>query len=432
VTEPTEPTTSMGRRTFLAGAAAAAGVVALTGRERIAAAATGGPTTLPPPAASGIDHIVLVMMENRSFDHFFGWLPGADGKQAGLTYTDRDGKPHDTHHLRTYQGCAHPDPDHSYEGGRVQLNFGACDGWLRSGANDSYSIGYYRPSDLAFYRQAATYWTGFDRYFSATMAETYPNRFYQHSAQSDRTHNSTAQANFPAIWDRLSAAGVTGRYYYSDLPFLALYGTKYQSVSRPYSDFLKDAAAGTLPAVSYVDPRFLDEGSGTSGDDHPHADIRVGQDFLNRTYEAVKNSPNWPTTALIINYDEWGGFFDHVPPAKAPDVHEGQRLRGFRVPCLLISPRARRGYVGHRVYDHTSILKMIEWRFGLKPLTVRDANARNLAEALNFSVPPDLSAPTFAVPPFAGKPCPPAGFADYEDWRALATLAASLGWPILR
>lgn len=133
---------------------------------------------------------------------------------------------------------------------------------------------------------------------------------------------------------------------------------------------------------------------------------------------------------MIINYDEWGGFFDHVPPAHAPDVHQGQGLRGFRVPCLLISPRARRRHVEHRIYDHTSVLKMIEWRFGLEPLTVRDANARNLAEALNFTT--DLSAPTFAVPPFAGKPCPPAGFADYEDWRALAALAAAQGWPVRR
>jgi len=430
LTEPTEPKTSMRRRTFLTGAAAAAGAAALTGRERIAAATTGGLVTLPPPAQSGIDHIVLVMMENRSFDHFLGWLPGADGKQAGLTYTDRNGVAQSTQHLRTYQGCDHPDPDHSYEGGRVQFNFGACDGWLRSGANDSYSIGYYRPSDLAFYSQAATYWTAFDRYFSATMAETYPNRFYQHSAQSDRTHNSTKTATFPAIWDRLAEAGVTGKYYYSDVPFLALYGDKYLPISRSYSEFLKDCAAGTLPAVSYVDPRFLDEGSGTSGDDHPHADIRVGQDFLNRTYEAVKNSPNWRNTALIINYDEWGGFFDHVPPAKAPDVHDGQRLRGFRVPCLLISPRARRHHVGHRVYDHTSVLKMIEWRFGLPPLTVRDAAARNLAEALDFAAAPNLTAPTFAVPPFVGKACPPDGFADYEEWRALSRMAASLGFPI--
>ncbi len=426
VTERPAPTTPIRRRTFLAGAAATAAAAALSDRDSTAEATL---TVLPPPSQSGIDHIVVVMMENRSFDHFLGWLPGADGKQAGLTYSDRAGVSHATHHLTTYQGCAHPDPDHSYEGGRVQYNAGACDGWLRSGTNDAYSIGYYRPGDLPFYSRAAPYWTTFDRYFSATMAETYPNRFYQHSAQTDRTHNSTDVSTMATIWDRLAAAGVSGRYYYNDVPFLALYGQKYIPISHSYPEFLADCAAGTLPAVSFVDPKFLDEGSGTSADDHPHADIRAGQDFLNRTYEAVTSSPVWKRTAMIINYDEWGGFFDHVPPTVAPDPHPELGLRGFRVPCLLISPRARRGFIGHRVYDHTSVLKMIEWRFGLPALTRRDANARNLAEVLDFSVPPNLRAPQWAVPPFTGTPCPPDGFADYEDWRALSTTATSLGWP---
>ena len=95
------------------------------------------------PAQPGsIDHIVLVMMENRSFDHYLGWLPGADGKQAGLSYTDSAGVSHPTYHLTTYQGCDHPDPDHSYAGGRVEYDSGLCDGWLRAGANDTYAIGY--------------------------------------------------------------------------------------------------------------------------------------------------------------------------------------------------------------------------------------------------------------------------------------------------
>ena len=103
------------------------------------------------------------------------------------------------------------------------------------------------------------------------MAETYPNRFYQHAAQTDRLHNSTAAASMPTIWDRLDAARLTGRYYFSDAPFTALWGTKYLDISRPFPTFLADCAAGNLPEVAFVDPRFLDEGSGTSGDDHPHA-----------------------------------------------------------------------------------------------------------------------------------------------------------------
>ena len=108
---------------------------------------------------------------------------------------------------------------------------------------------------------------------------------------------------------------------------------------------------------------------------------------------------------FIINFDEWGGFFEHVPPSEAPDVDARFRLRGFRVPCLLISPLARRGAIAPGVYDHTSILKMIEWRWGLPPLSVRDANANNLAEALDFSL-ASRTAPQYDVPPFVSQACP--------------------------
>jgi phospholipase C len=183
-----------------------------------------------------------------------------------------------------------------------------------------------------------------------------------------------------------------------------------------------------LPDVSYVDPRFLDEGSGSSGDDHPHADIRVGQQFVSTIYNAVTTSPAWARTVLVITYDEWGGFFDHVAPPVAPDANPAARLRGFRVPCFVIGPRARRKYVAHNVYDHTSVLKMIEWRFNLPPLTVRDAQARNLAEVLDFSRAPDTRAPQWNVPPALELPCGPGNPADYEGWKALAHRAVTDGW----
>ena len=236
----------------------------------------------------------------------------------------------------------------------------------------------------------------------------------------------------PTIWDRLAGKGVSRAYYYVDVPFLALYGTKYLDIARTWPQFLADAAAGTLPSVSFLDPKFLDEGSGTSADDHPHADIRAGQSFVNQVYEAVTRGPGWSRTALVVNYDEWGGFFDHVPPAVAPDATPaaGTGQRGFRTPALLVSPRARRRHVSHQVYDHTSVLKMIEWRWGLAPLTPRDRSARNLAEALDFSRAPNLHAPRWSVPPAVSAPCGPDGFADYEDWRALAATARSLGWRV--
>jgi phospholipase C len=312
------------------------------------------------------------------------------------------------------------------------LNGGACDGWLLAGENDRYAIGYYTQQDLSFFGQAAPAWTTCDRYFSSIMAETFPNRFYQHAAQTDRIHNSFDQSALPTIWDRLAAAGLEGRYYFSDAPFLALWGVKYFPISRPFSAFLSDCARGQLPHVSFVEPRFIEEQTGLSNDDHPHADVRDGQAFLNRVYTAVTRSPNWSSTVLIINYDEWGGFFEHVAPptAQIPPADQAagnaDGLLGFRVPCLVISPFARRGHVAHGVYDHTSVLRMIEWRWNLEPLTVRDATANNIAEVLDFSAKERRR--LFRVPdgPFA-EFCPPT---EVDKWSVLLDLARTWGWSI--
>jgi phospholipase C len=429
--------TDVSRRKFLESAAIAAGAVAL-GRhgalaERLSRAA------LPAPEKSGIDHVVVVMMENRSFDHHLGWLPGADGMQAGLTYYDRAGLPHSTHALAPdYQGCGHPDPDHSYEGARVEYNGGACDGWMRAGENDDYAIGYYGAADVPFFAGAATDWTACDGYFSAIMGPTFPNRMYQHAAQTDRLSNTFEPSTLPTIWDRLSEAGLTGRYYFQDAPFLALWGVKYLPITRPYQSFLLDCATGRLPHVSFVDPRFVQELTGTTNDDHPHADIRNGQAFLNDVYTAVTSSPAWKRTLLVINYDEWGGFFEHVPPPTAP-IPPATRaageavgitvdgLRGFRVPCLLVSPYAARQFVAHDVFDHTSVLRFIEWRWGLQPLTACDATANNLADALDFSR-RRRRAPQYAVPPGPfGAPCPSS---ELNPWIFVRDVARGLGFPL--
>jgi phospholipase C len=426
------------RRVFLTGTTGAAAAAALTPRGAEGAEAA---SPLPDPKNSGIDHIVVVMMENRSFDHYLGWLPGADGKQAGLSYTGPDGVEHPTHHLAAPHGCGFSDPDHSYEGGRIEFNDGACDGWLRAGDNDELSIGYYEAADLGFYGRAATDWTVCDRYFAAMMGPTFPNRFFLHSGQTDRLVTEvTGIAQMPAIWDKLAAAGIRGRYYYSDLPITALYGTTYLGISRPIGEFYAEAATGTLPAVSYVDPGFLGGGllggpnPGLSEDEHPISDIRFGQSFLARVYNAVVSGARWDRTALIVTYDEWGGFFDHVPPGVGPDPRPdlGTGLRGFRVPCVVISPRARRGEVAHNTYDHTSVLKMIEWRFGLAPLTVRDAAARNLAEVLDFDGAPDLAAARYNVPRPTTLGClVPEHTHHGEDWEELAQVAKDRGFTIL-
>ena len=419
------PSQPLSRRAFLAGAASVAAGVSASGGVRPAAAAG---------SLDAIEHIIVVMMENRSYDHLLGWLPGSDGRQAGLRYPDRDGTPTPTWHLAPdYQGCGFNDPDHSFEGARVEFDNGRCDGWLRAGQNDRFAIGYYTQSDLPFLGQAAPAFTTCDRYFSAIMSSTYPNRIYQHAGVTDRLGESFTLSTLPTIWDRLAAAGIDGRYYFSDVPILALWGFRYLLIGRFFSSFLSDCASGNLPAVAYVDPRFLGEEAGTSGDDHPHSDVRAGESFLARIYQAVTTSPAWPRTLLVLTFDEWGGFFDHVPPGQAPDVRPGLHRRGFRVPVVLVSPFARRRHVEHRVYDHTSVLRLIEDRFGLAPLSVRDANARSLATALDLSH-PVLSAPSFSVPDVQSAACPPVAAPRSprrgDEWLRLADLAVQHGWTI--
>jgi phospholipase C len=391
------------RRQFLYSSAAAVGSLT-AGRSLVWA--DPGKTGLPRPDKSGIKHVVVAMMENRSFDHLLGWLPGADGRQAGLVYTDSQGTDHETYPLAPdFQGCGHPDPDHSYDGARIEYDGGLCDGWLRAGSNDVYSIGYYTQEDLPFLGQAAPDWTVCDRYFASILGPTYPNRIYQHAAVTDRLDDSVSLSTLPTIWDHVAAAGLRGRYYFSDIPFIALWGSRYASITRPYDQFLQDCATGDLPEVSFVDPPFYSEDAGTSSDDHPHGDIRAGESWLYQTYRAVTMGRDWKHTVLVINFDEWGGFFDHVPPQEAPDVDPAFALRGFRVPCLIVSPFSRPGAVAHGVYDHTSVLRMIEWRWGLPPLSARDAAANNLAEALDFNLVRHTT-PDYAVPSLSSVECP--------------------------
>ena len=375
---------------------------------------------LPSPESSGIDHIVVVTMENRSFDHFFGWFPNADGKQAGLTFVDTNGIAHSTYSLSgDNTGCPHPDPDHSYTGGRIEYDGAKMDGFLRAGSNDVFSIGYYGEQDIPFLASLARSYTTCDHYFVSILGPTFPNRLFLHSAQTDRLDDSISPTSLPTIWDRLAAGGVSANYYFSNIPFVALWGAKYLGISRSYDDFKSAAQNGTLPAVSYLDPHFTTIDDGLGNDDHPHADIRRGDRFLYDTFEAVASGPAWNRTVLIITFDEWGGFFEHVPPPRATaannvdtDLVEGKALLGFRVPVVIASSFTRgvenNPTVNRDVFDHTSILKLIEWRFGLAPLTPRDASSdvSNLALALNFTA-PVVSVPTLPKPhvPFFPDPC---------------------------
>ncbi len=353
---------------------------------------------LPPPAQSGIKHIVVVTMENRTFDHFLGWFPNADGQQHNSYPLPNTGTM-DTYPLAPdYQGCGHPNPDHSYAGGRIDYDGGKMDGWLLDPANDPFCIGFYQESHVPFLAALARNYTTLDHYFASILAPTFPNRLFMLSAQTDRLDDSLTLTFLPTIFDSLLAAGVGARYYYNNVPFLGLWGFKYTPISHTYLEFLSDAASGNLPQVSFVDPSFTVVDLDTANDDEPHTDIRRGDAFLSATFQAVASGPAWRSTVFIITFDEGGGFFDHVAPPRAeapntvdPDLVNGKALLGFRVPTIVASPWTRGDPTNPRAittaFDHTSILKLIEWRWVLSPLSERDASSDigNLATVLDFA-----------------------------------------------
>jgi phospholipase C len=422
------PEEHLRRREFLlktAALAGAAGLASVLPIDTLISEAAKRQTAAPFPSPRNmpIDHVVVLMMENRSFDHYLGWFPNADGKNAGLTYPDDQGKRHPTHPLAPdFQGCGFDDPDHSFKGGREEYNGGKLDGFLR--VNDEYAIGYYERKDLPFIPHVAKAFTLYDRYFCSLMGSTYPNRHYQWAAQSGGQKNNVIPAGtfgnqWETIFDRAQSRGVSVGYYASDLPFALLYGSRAIRWIRPIDQFYADAAAGKLPQIAFVDPPFKDGGGGDglSGDEHPHGDIRIGQAFMSDVVHAFLESPNFKRGLLVVNYDEWGGFFDHVKPPIVPDdrasknLDESFGLTGFRIPGVAISPYAKRGHVSHATITHESILKLISYRFGLGYLNKRHRYASNIGRTLDFSKPnlevPDLPDPAAPTPPSCtaqGKP----------------------------
>lgn len=353
-----------------------------------------------------IDHIVMLMQENRSFDHYFGQLPtaghpNADGHPADASNPDAQNDPVFAFHSPQY--CIE-DVAHSWNASHLQYNGALNDGFVVTNVPDGErAMGYLDDSDLPFYYGLAKTFAMGDRLFCSVLGPTYPNRFYYLTGTSDgRIRNEIVAFTRPDIFDRLQAAGVSFKIYAGQIAFALLLGRQ----QRPISQFFADAAAGTLPQVSYVDPDFFDEGQ---NDEHPPSNPQRGQQFVESVYNAIVASPNWPSTALIISYDEHGGFYDHVPPPSAcvpdavpPDTIAGDvdaqfDRYGFRVPLIVVSPWAKPGYVSHHVYDLTSILRFVETRFELPALTKRDANATPITDLFDFSQPQLLSPPPLPV-----------------------------------
>lgn len=416
------------------------------------------PDSLPDPSLpAGTDtipqiaHVVVLMLENHSYDNVLGMLGRARGRRPrgdGFTL-GRDSLPTATNPYpdgRLQRAFRMPTtcqlrntPSQEWAASHKAYNKGANDGFVRTTIDPFTSqivggvaMGYWTGDDLPLKYALASMFPIGDRWFCSVLGQTDPNRRYLIAATSSGMtddigsgpNNAVADAllGIPAangtIFQRLSDAGISWADYNASFPTgatMELYPANDTGYSKthafPISQFFSDAANGTLPQFSLLDPDFS-----AQSQENPQ-NMAVGEGFLGQVLDALRASPLWRKTLFILTYDEHGGYYDHVPPpaALAPDAippavqpgestYDGFRRYGFRVPAVVVSPYAKRGYVSHVVYDHTSILAFVERKWNLNAMTYRDANAHDLLDFL------DLGALTRGHPTFPELPAlAPAG-----------------------
>jgi phospholipase C len=468
------------RRRFLGGSAATAMLAMTQGLEGCgstlspsasaagsaggATAAARGPNSLPDPTrAAGVadttlpfDHVVVVMMENHSFDNYFGMLPLRGQPLADGFSFDADGNPTNANPLDggyqkafRLQGTCQPNGViQTWTATRQQINGGKMDGFA---ATDTEAMGYWDESDIPFYYSLAnTFCLGNRSYCSAT-AQTYPNRRFLYSGTAQgMISSSTSTFTMPPVangtlMDMMSKYGVSWANYFTDLPATAIVPQNLENHIGnylPITQFFLDAAAGTLPAVSFVDPEFglvdvvgqelfsylnglpglpaslaaslnnlENKLDAQGGDEENPQDIAIGEAFVASVVNAVMASPNWSRTLLVWTYDEHGGYYDHVPPVSLVqpdnippdlgpnDVPGTYNISGIRVPTVVVSPYSRPHAVSNMPHDHTSIIATIAAKWNLPALTFRDAQAPTLLDYLDLTAPPAfLTPPTLAQP----------------------------------
>lgn len=380
-----------------------------------------------------VDTIVVMMMENRSFDHYF---QGA--AKAGLT--DIEVAPDGSQNLDP-DGVSVPifrdntlcfvDTAHGWDAVHQQINGGKMDGFVTS--NDAThempipgiplsmmtgnrAMGHYEEADVPFMYWAAKTFAIGDHYHASVPGPTWPNRMYLYAASSfGRAHNAFPENVEATLFDHLDVRGVPFRIYRSETPCYAIFPDRMIKILNTekvadLEQFYTDAASGTLPPVVFIDAGFSidDKESYMQEDEHPPAIMEYGQRVMAKVAQAMIKSPQWKRSAMFVTYDEHGGLYDHVVPPKAcpPDAFppdkgapgDGFDMLGVRVPLLVISPFAKKRFVGHHVYDHTSITRFIESRFTLPALSGRDANAEALWEMFDFASAPSSDPPAVPMP----------------------------------
>jgi len=369
------------------------------------------PAETLPKVSVPIETFVLVMQENRSFDHYLSKLSHGGVRVApdGATNPDAAGNPVERFHLDTY--CV-DDPRHGWSASHLEHAGGKNDGFVTANdPNGRRAMGFYDESDLPFYYALARTFALSDAHFCSVMGPTQPNRLYYYSGTSFGTISNTIPPlndskgrPVPNLFSRLDTAGVSWKVYSTNvaspavfLQVLSDHLDRFERIDR----FHADAMAGTLPQVSIVEAAYGLGVKGDEDDEHSPANVQFGQRFVSQVVKSVLASPQWAKTALVFTYDEHGGYYDHVAPPKAciPDELEpiGDSTRrfdhlGFRVPLMVVSPYSRRGHVSHVVTDHTSIFRLLSLKWNMPAMTARDANADALLDLFDFEH-PDTSVP---------------------------------------
>lgn len=306
-----------------------------------------------------IDHVVIILRENHSYDNYFGMFPGGNGKTAGPRCEDE-----------------RPDPPHLRQHA------------LRGVAVDERGYCHYLEQDVPNYWTYAREFVLCDNYFAEALASSYPNYFMMMAAQTptlDHIRGDTrGKYDLPTIADRLTDKGLGWRNYNGGITLVSMFKKPFESGNVvPLSQFAADALTGTLPAVTWLTPSLIDS-------EHPPASVKRGENWTVRHINMLMQGPQWPRCAIFVVWDEWGGFWDHVRPPvieKEPGFL-GQAVRyGYRIPCLVIGPYARRGHVSHTLYSHVSVLRTIENLFDVPPLNERDAKANDLLDCFDFDQP---------------------------------------------
>jgi len=395
---------------------------------------------------SGIKHIIVILQENRSFDSYFAHLgPYVAAKHPEITnYQINAGyDPNIQLPLISGFGTAHPfhEPTVRTENLSPAWNEShfdidkQSDGTFKMDrfAQTTHSVthkfdnpglralGQYDERDLPYYYELAAQFATSDSFHSSMLANTVTNRQYAFCATSQgRIFPSPAgspQWTCPTIFSRLQNAGVSWAYYFTDTIFLPGFtdwnNLDIQHKTAPiknYFDILSRPTADTdLPSVVWIDPGF----GGTGLDEHPDSNVQLGAAYIKTLIDALMNSPAWHDSVFILSYDEGGGLYDHVPPFTVvpPDdippqlgpndaTGDNFTLSGFRMPIIVVSPFVKPHFVSHVNRETTSILKLIETRFGLQSLTARDAAADDMTEFFDFVNPPAFLTP----PPLPAQP----------------------------